>query len=169
MGKDLSVGPSTSCAPGEDNIPLLSQDQAPAPAPAPTPALELTHEPTHSYTSASDTTHSVRAGPTRPVVRDPGLRRHEPGYCNTTNIYNLWVAQVVYERVMKTLITIMQGSCFHWLPRCAYKSPTLPTGVAYHESKWSKPWLRRLRIKINMTWLGLFRPGLAQGPSFGSA
>ena len=115
-GKDLPAGPSTSRAPGEDNIPPPSQDQASAPAPAPTPAPELTHEPTHPYASVPDATHGIRAGPARPVAREPGPGRHEPGYRNTANIYDPRVAQVVYERAMETPITVTQRELLSLAP-----------------------------------------------------
>ena len=114
-GKDLSARPSTSHASGEDNIPPLSQDQALAPTPVPAP--EITHEPTHLYASIPDATHGVHAGPTQPMARDPGPGRHELGYHNTVNIYDPWVAQVVYEQAMETLITIMQRELLSLAPK----------------------------------------------------
>ena len=114
--KDLPAGPSTLPAPSEDNISPPSQDKAPAPASVPAP--EITHEPTHLYTFIPDATHDVRAlaGPAWPIVRDSGPRRHELGYHNTMNIYDLQVAQVVYKRVMETPITVTQRELLSLAP-----------------------------------------------------
>ena len=107
-------------ASGEGNALLPKQDKAPASAPAPAPAPvpvsvpEIARETTHLYTSVPNATHSVHTGPT---ARKPGPGRHKPGYCNTMHIYDLRVAQTVYERAMETLITITQRELLSLAPK----------------------------------------------------
>ena len=50
------------------------------------------------------------------MAREPGQGRYEPGYQNTTNIYDLQVAQTVYEQAMETPITVMQRELLSLAP-----------------------------------------------------
>ena len=106
--------------PSEARLPHAEEDLAPTQdkgkGKAPVPVPEVTEEPTHPYASAPDATHGYRAGPARPVIREPGPGRHEPGYRNTANIYDPRVARDVYERAMETPITVTQRELLSLAP-----------------------------------------------------
>jgi hypothetical protein len=112
------AGTSRLPASGEEDTSPPSQDKPPAPAPAlaPVPVPQAQEGLTHPYASVPDAINGFRTGPARPVAKEPGPGRHEPGYRNTANIYDPRVAKDVYERAMETPITVTQRELLSLAP-----------------------------------------------------